>query len=113
MKPVFCLSHVTKKYRYQVALDDVSLETGSGVVVALLGENGAGKSTALKILMGLVNADKGDASVYGLDSRMQGEEIRRRVGYVPEQITLYDWMTVGEIGWFSAGFYPVGYMHQK
>jgi ABC-2 type transport system ATP-binding protein len=73
-----------------VALDDVSLETGPGVVVALLGENGAGKSTALKILMGLVDADAGDASVYGLDSRTQGEEIRRRVGYVPEQITLYD-----------------------
>ena len=110
MKPVFRLSHVTKKYRKQVALDDVSLESGPGMVIALLGENGAGKSTALKILMGLVEADKGDASVFGLDSRTQGEEIRRRVGYVPEQITLYDWMTVGEIGWFSAGFYPVSYM---
>ena len=112
MIPVFRLSNVFKKYRKPVALNDVSLETGPGVVVALLGENGAGKSTALKILMGLVDADKGDASVYGLDSRTQGEEIRRRVGYVPEQITLYDWMTVAEIGWFSAGFYPVGYMQR-
>jgi len=109
MKPVFSLSHVIKRYRHQVALDDVSLETGPGKVIALLGENGAGKSTALKILLGLVEADRGEAAVFGLDSKQQGQEIRSRVGYVPERITLYDWMTVGEIGWFSAGFYPGGY----
>lgn len=46
----------------------------------------------------------------GLDSRKQGAEIRSRVGYMPDRPALYDWMTVGEIGWFAAGFYPQGYL---
>lgn len=112
MKPVFSLSNVSKTYRRQKALDDVSLESGPGKVIALLGENGAGKSTALKILLGMVNPDAGEARVFGLNSRTEGQEIRKRVGYVPERITLYDWMTIAEIGWFSAGFYPDGYMRQ-
>jgi ABC-2 type transport system ATP-binding protein len=78
--------------------------------VALLGDNGAGKTTALRILLGLIRADEGHAEVLGLESATQGEEIRRRVGYVPERPTLYLWMTVAEIGWFAAGFYPSGYL---
>lgn len=71
---------------------------------ALLGDNGAGKTTALRILLGLLDADEGRAEVMGLESHSQGEEIRRRVGYVPERPTLYPWMTVLEIGWFAAGW---------
>jgi ABC-2 type transport system ATP-binding protein len=48
----------------------------------------------------------------GLDPRREGLEIRRRVGYVPERPTLYDWMTAAEIGWFTAGFYPDGFEHR-
>jgi ABC-2 type transport system ATP-binding protein len=80
--------------------------------VALLGDNGAGKTTALRILLGLIEASEGHAEVLGLESRTQGEEIRRRVGYVPERPTLYPWMTVAEIGWFAAGFYPSGYLQK-
>ena len=110
MSSVLRLNKVTKRYRGQLALDDVSLEVPPGVVVALLGENGAGKTTALRILLGLVEADAGEAEVLQLDSRTQGEEIRRRVGYVSERPTLYEWMTITEIGWFAAGFYPSGYL---
>jgi ABC-2 type transport system ATP-binding protein len=75
----------------------------------LLGENGAGKTTALKILLGLIEPDAGRAEVLRRDSRREGQEIRRRVGYVPERPTLYEWMTVAEIGWFTAGFDPAGF----
>src|SRR5258708_6067835 len=110
MTSVLRLAKITKRYRDQLALDDVSLEVPPGVVVALLGENGAGKTTTLRILLGLTQADSGEAEVLKLDSRTQGEEIRRRVGYVPERPTLYEWMTIAEIGWFAAGFYPSGYL---
>ena len=99
------LTNVTKKYGKQVALDNLSLEIPSGVVFALLGENGAGKSTTIKILMGLEPATSGTAEVLGMDCRKQGDLIRRKCGYIPESPVLYDWMTVSEIGWFTAGFY--------
>jgi ABC-2 type transport system ATP-binding protein len=110
MTPVLRLDKITKRYRGQTALDGVSLEVPRGVVVALLGENGAGKTTAIRILLGLIQPDAGQAQVLGLDSSTQGDEIRRLVGYVPERPTLYEWMTVAEIGWFGSGFYRTGYL---
>ncbi len=112
MSAAFELKHVTKQYHRQLALDDVSLSSEPGAVLALLGENGAGKTTAIKILLGLVAPEAGTATVLGLDSRLQGIEIRRRVGYVPDQPALYDWMTVEETGWFVAGFYPIGFQRE-
>jgi ABC-type multidrug transport system ATPase subunit len=112
MTTAFSLNHVSKQFKRQLALDDVSLASEPGVVVALLGENGAGKSTALRILLGLLEPDAGESTVLGMDSRRQGLEIRRRVGYVPDQPALYDWMTVEEAGWFVAGFYPLGFQKQ-
>jgi ABC-2 type transport system ATP-binding protein len=110
MEPVIRLEKVTKRFGREVALNAVSLEVPPGVVFALLGENGAGKTTAIRILLGLVEADSGKAEVLGMPSAERGIEIRRRVGYVAERPTLYDWMTVGEIGWFAAGFYADGYL---
>src|SRR5439155_1261566 len=75
-------------------------------------ENGAGKTTALKILLGLLPADSGTTRVLGLDSQKQGSEVRHRVGYMPDRPALYDWMTVDEIGWFAAGFYPLGFQQR-
>lgn len=105
MNPVFRLDEVTKRFGRQVALNRVSLQGDSGTVIALLGENGAGKTTALRILLGLLECDAGLSEVFGMNSRTHGENIRRRVGYVPDSPTLYEWMTVAEIGWFAAGFY--------
>ncbi len=109
MNPVIRLQSVTKQYGAQKALDHVSLDVQPGTVCALLGENGAGKTTAIRILLGLTEPDEGHATVLGLDSALQGQQIRSRVGYVPERPTLYEWMTVTEIGWFTAGFYPSGF----
>lgn len=112
MKPVFALRNVTKRFGRQTALDNVSLEAKAGQVIAVLGDNGAGKTTALRILLGLLNADEGQAEVLGMDSRRQGQEIRRRIGYVPDKPAFYEWMTVAEAGWFAAGFYPHGYLEE-
>ena len=112
MEPVIRLDRVTKRYGSQTALDHVSLDVPPGVVCALLGENGAGKTTAIRILLGLTEPDEGQAAVLGLDSTRQGQAVRSRVGYVPERPTLYEWMTVSEIGWFTAGFYGSGFFER-
>jgi len=110
MTPVIELKELSKRFGSQIALDGVSLEVQPGTVFALLGENGAGKTTAIRIMLGLLAADAGRASVVGLDSAAHGIDIRRQVGYVPERPVLYDWMTVDEIGWFVAGFHGDGYL---
>ncbi|MCA9010191.1 MAG: ABC transporter ATP-binding protein [Planctomycetaceae bacterium] len=109
MKPVVELKNVSKKFGSTVALDNVSLSVPPGVVCAVLGSNGAGKSTAIRLLLGMDDPDSGSAEVLGMDSRTHALEIRQRVGYVADQPPLYDWMSVSEIGWFAAGFYPSGY----
>ena len=109
MKPAIQLTNVTKRFGKTLALDNVSLSVPSGVVCALLGANGAGKSTAIRLLLGLERADVGSTEVLGMNSKTHEMEIRARIGYVADQPPLYDWMTVDEIGWFAAGFYPSGY----
>ena len=106
-KAAIRIEKLTKRYRDQTAVDGLSLEVPEGSVFGLLGENGAGKTTTLQILLGLIAAGRRQArgARASIPSR-QGLEIRRRVGYVPEQPALYDWMTVAEIGWFAAGFHP-------
>jgi len=112
MQSAVLFDRVTKTYGRNTALKNVSLEVPRGVVFALLGENGAGKTTTIKLLLGLEEANAGKVEVLGLDSCRDGTEIRRRVGYVPEQPTLYEWMTASEIGWFTAGFYANGFEHE-
>ncbi len=109
MQGVIQLHGVTKRYGSQLALDRVTLDVPAGVVFALLGENGAGKTTAIRILLGLTAPTQGTATVLGLDSTRQGQTVRSRVGYVAERPALYDWMTTAEIGWFTSGFYGSGF----
>jgi ABC-2 type transport system ATP-binding protein len=94
-----------KRYRRQIAVDRLSFEVPAGSVFGLLGENGAGKTTTIQSLLGLVVPDSGSVETLGLNPVKRGLDVRRRVGYVPEQPGLYDWMTVAEIGWFAAGFH--------
>lgn len=105
MSFIFEFKNIGKRFGSEVALDDFTLTGERGTVTALLGENGAGKTTSLRILLGLIKADAGSSQVYGLDSSLHGDDIRHRVGYVPDQPSLYEWMTVDEIGWYCGGFY--------
>jgi ABC-2 type transport system ATP-binding protein len=79
-----------KSYGNAVALQGVSFSVKSGSCFGLLGPNGAGKSTTMKILTGIVTADAGTVRVLGLDAAKQQNAIRRQVGYVPQEITLYE-----------------------
>jgi len=109
MNPVLELENVSKRFGNNIALDQVSYSVEPGTVFALLGENGAGKTTTIRILLGLTDADSGKATVLDLDSKKDDVVVRQKVGYVPEQPMLYDWMSVGEIGKFTAAYFPAGY----
>ena len=98
---------LTKRYGGDVALDRVDLRVPEGAVYVLLGANGAGKSTALKLLLNIVPADSGTATVFGLDTRQHGPEVRAQSGYVPEQHAAgYPWMTCARLLQHVAPYYP-------
>ena len=110
MSSVIEIDQVSKRFGKLIALDSVSFRVEPGTVFALLGENGAGKTTSIKILLGLLRPDGGTSHVLGFRSSRQSRQIRQTVGYVPEQPSLYEWMTVYEIGWFTAGFYGTDFL---
>ena len=103
------MDRIVVRYRGKAALDGFTLSVPKGAVYALLGDNGAGKSTAMKVLTGQVRPDRGTAKIHGLDCWAKAGELRHRVGYVPDRPKLYDWMKISEIGWFAAGFYKSGF----
>lgn len=104
--PVIRVEGLVKRYKGRPAVDGISLDVPPGSIYGLLGENGAGKTTTIQALLGMIAPDEGRVRTLGLDPVPDGLQVRRRVGYVPEQPVLYDWMTVAEIGWFAAGFHP-------
>lgn len=90
------VSHLTKKYGTSTAVDDISFEVPAGQIVGYLGPNGAGKSTTLKMLVGLVEPTAGDISVAGCDAATEMLELKKRIGYVPEDAQLFESLTLSE-----------------
>ena len=90
------VSHLTKKYGTSIAVDDISFEVPAGEIVGYLGPNGAGKSTTLKMLVGLVEPTAGDISVAGCDADTELLELKKRIGYVPEDAQLFESLTLSE-----------------
>lgn len=112
MTSIIQFDKVSKRYGNVAALDQVTVDIPSGIVCAILGANGAGKSTAIRLMLGLETSDSGTVEVMGMNSKSHAMEIRSRVGYVADNPVLYDWMKVDEIGWFASGFYPTGFQSE-
>lgn len=90
------VSHLTKMYGQQKAVDDISFTANSNEIVGFLGPNGAGKSTTMKIITGYLFADSGEAQVNGLNVRSNAVEAKKHIGYLPEGNPLYHDMYVRE-----------------
>ena len=90
------LEQVSKRYGSTIALDHVSFTIEKGEIAGLLGQNGAGKTTALNMLTGYLPPDEGVVRVDGMNMLEHGRECKRRIGYLPEQPPLYDEMSVRE-----------------
>jgi ABC-2 type transport system ATP-binding protein len=88
-----------------MAVDGLTFDVPANSICGFLGRNGAGKSTAIRMMMNLIDPSGGSATLLGLDSRRDHAALMPRVGYVAEAPVLYDWMKVREAVWFTARFY--------
>ena len=97
---------VHKSFRNNHVLQGMTLEVAEGRTFAFLGRNAAGKTTTIRLLLGLLSRDGGKVRVLGLDPATDALDIRGRVGYLAEDQQMYRWMRVDEILRFVAPFYP-------
>jgi ABC-2 type transport system ATP-binding protein len=88
-QPAIRLDHLTKRYGAHRGIEDVTLDVHPGEVLGFLGPNGAGKTTAIRCLVGFLRPTSGSATVLGFDAERQSVEVRRRVGYLPGDPSLY------------------------
>lgn len=98
--PAVSTVHLTKRYGELTALDGVNLSVPRGAVYGFVGRNGAGKTTAIRLLLGLTRPSSGEASV--LSGHIEDLAVRARVGYLPDVPGFYDWMTPEETMSFAA-----------
>jgi len=104
--PVIELHGVNKSFGKKPVLRGLDLSVPPGQTFAFLGRNGAGKTTTIRMLLGLLHPDSGTVRVLGLNPRTSALDIRRRVGYVAEDQSMFGWMRVRELLSFIAPFYP-------
>lgn len=99
------LKGVTKSYRGFLAVDDLSLEVNEGEIMGIIGHNGAGKTTTLKMITGLISPTSGTIEVMGKDITKQNMQVKKHIGYLPEENPLYENMSVSEYLLFFSELY--------
>jgi len=97
---------VSKRYDHKRVLDELSLDVPTGSVLGLLGKNGQGKTTLLKCALGLVRPDSGVLTVLHEPANDLSAAAKARIGYVPQEITLYPWMRAAQLIDYMSAFYP-------
>ncbi len=99
------VNRLTRRFGEFVAVNDVSFDVGKGEIFGFLGANGAGKSTTIRMLCGLLRPTSGAAQVDGIDVARDPEAVKRRIGYMSQKFSLYEALTVDENIRFFAGLY--------
>ncbi len=103
--PIISAKNLTKKFGNFIANDNLNFEVYQGEIFGFLGANGAGKTTAIKILCGLSIPTSGEINVAGYDVYKQTEQIKKHIGYMSQKFSLYEDLTVKENIRFYAGIY--------
>lgn len=111
--PVITVKNLVKKFGSFVANDHLTFEVYQGEIFGFLGANGAGKTTAMRILCGLSSPTSGDLTVSGFDVYKQAERIKQNIGYMSQKFSLYEDMTVAENIRFYAGIYGLSVQQRK
>ncbi|MBK9007281.1 MAG: ABC transporter ATP-binding protein [Anaerolineae bacterium] len=104
---VIQVKNLTRRFGEFVAVDHVNFEVGAGEVVGYLGPNGSGKTTTIRMLLGLLEPSDGSATVLGFDAFKQSEQVRARAGYMSQKFAIYDDLTVLENLTFYGGVYGI------
>jgi ABC-2 type transport system ATP-binding protein len=97
---------LTKYYGSTLALDHLNLQIPQGCICGFVGRNGAGKTTAIKLMLGLLRPTAGSSRLLGCDSQQLEPAIRQRIGYVTEGHRLFRWMSITELEKFQRSFFP-------
>ncbi len=105
--PVIYVENLTRRFGDFVAVDHINFEVNEGEVVGYLGPNGSGKTTTIRMLLGLLAPSEGEATVLGYDVHRQSEEVRARVGYMSQKFAIYDDLTTLENLTFYGGVYGI------
>lgn len=107
-EPLITVEEVTKRYGNIVAVNNVSLSISRGEVYSLVGANGAGKSTLIRMIVGITDPDRGRVLVCGEDLARRGPTTKRHLGYLPEELILYERLTGKEYLHLVAGLREAG-----
>jgi ABC-2 type transport system ATP-binding protein len=105
MEKVITARNLTKKFGDFTAVNRISFEVDRGEIFGFLGANGAGKTTAMKMFIGLLHPTSGEGSVAGLNIFTEREKIKKRIGYMSQKFSLYEDLTVSENITFYGGIY--------
>src|SRR6201985_3123405 len=104
-QPVITTDKLTKRFGQFVAAHELTFHVDKGEIFGFLGANGAGKTTAMRMLCGLLKPSSGKATIAGFDVYTETEKIKRRIGYMSQKFSLYDDLTVSENIRFYGGIY--------
>lgn len=104
---------LTKRFGHKVAVDHIDIAVPEGEVWGFLGPNGSGKTTTIRMLCGLLNADDGQGTCLGLDFRTQSEAIKRQVGYMTQRFSFWEDLSIRENLEFVARLYAVDDLKKK
>jgi len=93
---VVTVERLTKYYGRRLGVEDLNLQVSEGTMFGFLGPNGSGKTTTIRVLMGFLQANAGEARVFGMDCRRNSPAIKAEVGYLPGDLRMPSWMTCRE-----------------